>query len=77
MLRHERMEPPPGADPGHPLYESGAAAVRGGEAEEPGFEPGQALPSPEPDSGVLPVTPFPSAPPGIRTPTSQVKSLLL
>ena len=23
-------EPPPGADPGHPLYESGAAAVRGG-----------------------------------------------
>jgi len=24
------MEPPPGADPGLPLYGSGAAAVRGG-----------------------------------------------
>ena len=27
---YEGSEPPPGADPGHPLYESGAAAVRGG-----------------------------------------------
>jgi hypothetical protein len=26
------VEPPPGADPGRPLYESGAAAVRGGSA---------------------------------------------
>ena len=39
-LRHERMEPPPGADPGHPPYESGDAAVRGGEAGHPGLEPG-------------------------------------
>jgi hypothetical protein len=29
-LGYEDMEPPPGADPGHPPYESGAAAVRGG-----------------------------------------------
>ena len=27
---NEDMEPPPGADPGHPPYEGGAAAVRGG-----------------------------------------------
>ena len=53
------MEPPPGADPGHPPYESGAAAVRGGVAGEPGFEPGQAWPSPGPEPGVLPVPPFP------------------
>ena len=33
-------EPPPGADPGHPPYEGGAAAVRGGKATLPGFEPG-------------------------------------
>jgi hypothetical protein len=39
-LGYERMEPPPGADPGHPLYESGAAAVRGGKAGHPGLEPG-------------------------------------
>ena len=29
-LGYEDMEPPPGADPGHPPYESEAAAVRGG-----------------------------------------------
>ena len=28
--RDIRVEPPPGADPGHPPYEGGAAAVRGG-----------------------------------------------
>src|SRR5882672_6410105 len=39
-LEYEHVEPPPGADPGRPLYESGAAAVRGGEAGEPGLEPG-------------------------------------
>jgi hypothetical protein len=33
------MEPPPGADPGHPPYEGGAAAVRGGEATGAGIEP--------------------------------------
>jgi hypothetical protein len=27
---YEDVEPPPGADPGHPPYEGGAAAVRGG-----------------------------------------------
>jgi hypothetical protein len=39
-LGYEDIEPPPGADPGHPPYESGAAAVRGGKAGHPGFEPG-------------------------------------
>lgn len=39
-LGYEDMEPPPGADPGHPPYEGGAAAVRGGKATLPGFEPG-------------------------------------
>jgi hypothetical protein len=29
-LGYEDVEPPPGADPGHPPYGSGAAAVRGG-----------------------------------------------
>jgi hypothetical protein len=29
-LGYKHMEPPPGADPGHPPYEGGAAAVRGG-----------------------------------------------
>jgi hypothetical protein len=29
-LGYEDSEPPPGADPGHPPYEGGAAAVRGG-----------------------------------------------
>src|SRR5215469_4191168 len=29
-LGHEDSEPPPGADPGHPPYEGGVAAVRGG-----------------------------------------------
>ena len=32
------MEPPPGADPGHPPYEGGAAAVRGGVSWESRFE---------------------------------------
>jgi hypothetical protein len=32
-------EPPPGADPGQPPYEGGAAAVRGGKAALHGFEP--------------------------------------
>ena len=36
---YEDMEPPPGADPGHPPYEGGAAAVRGGEATGAGIEP--------------------------------------
>jgi hypothetical protein len=27
---YEDVEPPPGADPGHPPYEGEAAAVRGG-----------------------------------------------
>jgi hypothetical protein len=40
-LGYEDMEPPPGADPGHPPYEGGAAAVRGGVAGHPGFEPGK------------------------------------
>jgi hypothetical protein len=44
-------EPPPGADPGHPLYESGAAAVRGGVAAHRGFEPQLTLS----ESAVLPV----------------------
>lgn len=39
-LGYEDMESPPGADPGHPPYEGGAAAVRGGKAGHPGFEPG-------------------------------------
>jgi hypothetical protein len=38
-LGYEDMEPPPGADPGHPPYEGGAAAVRGGEATGAGIEP--------------------------------------
>ena len=38
-LGYENVEPPPGADPGHPLYEGGAAAVRGGLAAGQGFEP--------------------------------------
>ena len=44
-------EPPPGADPGRPLYESGAAAVRGGIAAHRGFEPRLA----RPERAVLPV----------------------
>ena len=39
-LGDEDLEPPPGADPGRPPYEGGAAAVRGGKAGHPGFEPG-------------------------------------
>jgi len=31
-LGYKHMEPPPGADPGHPPYEGGAAAVRGGKS---------------------------------------------
>ena len=38
-LGYEDMEPPPGADPGHPPYEGGAAAVRGGKATGAGIEP--------------------------------------
>ena len=38
-LEYEHGEPPPGADPGRPLYESGAAAVRGGMASGAGLEP--------------------------------------
>jgi len=29
-LGYKHIEPPPGADPGHPPYDGGAAAVRGG-----------------------------------------------
>lgn len=50
-LEYEHVEPPPGADPGRPPYESGTAAVRGGVAASRGFEPR----FPEPESGVLPV----------------------
>ena len=39
LLGYKHMEPPPGADPGHPLYESEAAAVRGGIL--PGLESNQ------------------------------------
>ena len=52
------MEPPPGADPGHPLYESGAAAVRGGVAAHRGFEPRLTLS----ESAVLPVERMGTAP---------------
>lgn len=45
-MEYEHSEPPPGADPGHPPYEGGAAAVRGGIAGESGFEP--ELNGPEP-----------------------------
>jgi hypothetical protein len=38
-LGYEDLEPPPGADPGHPRYEGGAAAVRGGRAAGQGLEP--------------------------------------
>lgn len=38
-FRHKRVEPPPGVEPGHPPYEGGAAAVRGGIAPRQGFEP--------------------------------------
>ena len=38
-LGYEDREPPPGADPGHPPYEGGAAAVRGGKATGAGIEP--------------------------------------
>jgi hypothetical protein len=40
LLGYKHMEPPPGADPGHPPYEGEAAAVRSGKAGHPGFEPG-------------------------------------
>ena len=39
-LEYEHVEPLPGADPGHPRYEGGAATVRSGLAGIPGFEPG-------------------------------------
>ena len=38
-LGYEDMEPPSGADPDHPPYEGGAAAVRGGVASGAGVEP--------------------------------------
>ena len=38
-LGYEDVEPPPGAGPGHPPYEGGAAAVRGGVAAGAGVEP--------------------------------------
>jgi hypothetical protein len=50
-LEYEHMEPPPGADPGRPQYESGAAAVRGGVAAHRGFEPRSA----RSERAVLPV----------------------
>ena len=50
-MGYEDMEPPPGADPGHPPYEGEAAAVHGGEAAHRGFEPRL----PDPESSVLPV----------------------
>lgn len=37
-LEYEHMEPPPGVEPGHPRYEGGAAAVRGGVAAGQGLE---------------------------------------
>ena len=43
---HPGMEPPPGADPGHPPYKGGAAAVRGGVAAGQGLEPQPAGPEP-------------------------------
>ena len=33
------MKPPPGVEPGRPLYGSGLVAVRGGSAAHRGFEP--------------------------------------
>jgi hypothetical protein len=51
LLDYEDMEPPPGADPGHPPYEGRAAAVRGGEAAHRGFEPRL----PDSESSVLPI----------------------
>jgi hypothetical protein len=64
-LGYEEMEPPPGADPGHPPYEGGAAAVRGGVASGAGLEPARAgfrallgTPAPHPE---------PSAEGAIRT----------
>jgi hypothetical protein len=50
-LGYEDMEPPPGADPGHPPYEGEAAAVRGGEAAHRGLEPRL----PDSESSVLPI----------------------
>jgi len=38
------LEPPSGADPDHPPYEGGAAAVRGGDAARRGFEPRPSAP---------------------------------
>jgi hypothetical protein len=72
-LGYEGSEPPPGADPGHPLYESGAAAVRGGKAARRGFEPRP----PRPERGVLPVRRTGIGTGGaIRTRTGQDLSLL-
>jgi hypothetical protein len=56
-LEYEHREPPPGADPGRPPYESGAAAVRGGMASGAGLEPAEAgsraplgTPTPHPET---------------------------
>jgi hypothetical protein len=56
-LEYEHGEPPPGADPGRPLYEGGAAAVRGGIASGAGLEPAGAgfraplgTPTPHPET---------------------------
>lgn len=42
-FRHERVEPPPGADPGRLPYGGRAAAVRGGVASGAGLEPAGAV----------------------------------
>jgi hypothetical protein len=39
QLEYEHVEPPSGADPDHPPYEGGAAAVRGGVVPGQGLEP--------------------------------------
>src|SRR5215472_2203259 len=58
-LEYEHVEPPPGADPGLPLYGSGAAAVRGGIVAGAGVEPAGARvrallgsPTPHPAPGI-------------------------
>ena len=76
-LEYEHGEPPPGADPGRPLYESGAAAVRGGVAAHRGFEPRLA----HPECAVLPVERMgivlARAPPRDRTGCPSIKSRVL
>ena len=76
-LEYEHGEPPPGADPGRPLYESGAATVRGGVAAHRGFEPRLA----HPECAVLPVERMgivlARAPPRDRTECPSIKSRVL